>query len=166
MNEYVGVGEFIKPHGIYGELLFAPYNPGSGVLESNVPLFIYKAERYIRLKIEKIRPVNKGYLLTIDGVRSIGEAINFRKIKVFVKKTDIVLDKNEYLLSDLIGLNCCGETGKSIGRVSEIYTGETDIIEIKSAEGIFLIPMTDYNIIAVDIKNLKIIVKNEENYRI
>ncbi|MHB8231425.1 MAG: ribosome maturation factor RimM [bacterium] len=167
MNDgYIGVGEFIKPHGISGELLFAPYNPKTDALESALPLFIEKTGGYIRLDIEKIRPVNKGYLIKLSGVHSIDEAIKFKKIRVFAKKIDIALNQGEYLISDLIGLNCYNDIGKNIGTASEIYQGETDIIEIKSTEGTYLIPMTDYNISSIDTKNLKIIVRNEENYKI
>ncbi|MHB1698337.1 MAG: ribosome maturation factor RimM [bacterium] len=167
MNEgYIGVGEFIKPHGISGELLFIPYNPASAALELNIPFFIEKTGGYAVLDIEKIRPVNKGYLIKLLGVNSIEDAVKFKKIRIFVKKTDIALNKGEYLIADLIGLNCYNDTGKNIGTVSEIYIGETDIIEIKSMEGTYLIPMTDYNIPSIDIKSLKILVKNEENYKI
>lgn len=163
---YIGVGEFLRPHGIGGELLFAPYNPSSVVLESDIPLFIENEGGYTLLNAERIRPVNKGYLVKIRAVNSIEEASVYKKIRIFVKKTDIALNKGEYLISDLIGLNCYNGAGKKIGTVMEIYSGETDIIEIKSAQESYLIPMTERNILSVDAESLKITVNNEENYKI
>ena len=166
MNDCICIGEFIKPHGIFGELLFAAYNPLSDALDSNIPLFVEKNYELEPLKIEKIRRVNKGYLIKLCGVNSMESAENFKKVPVYIKKTDINLKRNEYLISDLIGLNCYNENNESLGTVSEIYAGETDIIEIKSNEAVYLIPMSEENVLSIDIKNLKIIVKNEENYKI
>ena len=166
MNDCVCIGEFIKPHGICGELLFATYNPLSDALDSNIPLFVEKSYGLEPLKIEKIRRVNKGHLIKLCGVNSMESAENFKKVPVYIKKTDINLKRDEYLISDLIGLNCYNENNKSLGTVSEIYADETDIIEIKSNEAAYLIPMSEENVLSIDIKNLKIIVKNEENYKI
>ncbi len=166
MNDCICIGEFIKPHGICGELLFATYNPLSDALDSNIPLFVEKNYELEPLEIEKIRRVNKGYLVKLCGVDSIESAENFRKVPVYIKKTDINLNLGEYLVSDLIGLNCFNDNNRKIGTVSEIYPGEADIIEIKSNEATYLIPMTEGNISSIDIKNSKIAVKNEENYKI
>ncbi len=163
---YISIGEFAKPHGIYGELLFIPYNPATDAMGLNVSLFIKKTACYSLIDIEKIRPVNKGYLIKICGVNSIEEAEKFKKVPIFIKKTDIIIDKDEYLISDLIGLNCYNETGKNIGTVSEIYPGETDVVGVKSDRGIYLIPMTENNIESIDIKSSEINVKNEEDYKI
>ena len=166
MNDCICIGEFIKPHGICGELLFTTYNPLSDALDSNIPLFVEENCKLGRLEIEKIRRVNKGYLIKLRGVNSIASAENFKKVPVYIKKTDINLERGEYLISDLIGLNCYNENDKGIGTVSQIYPGETDTIEIKSNEANYLIPMTEDNISFIDIKNSKIAVKNEENYKI
>ncbi len=165
MNGYIGVGEFIKPHGINGELLFIPYNRGTEAFSPPIPLFIQRDNAYERLKIEKIRPVNKGFLIKLYGSHSIDDALSFKKKRIFIKKTDITLDKNEYLISDLINLNCYNSKNENIGTVTEVYQGDTDIIEIKSTCETYLIPMTDENILRVDYNN-KIVVKNEENYKI
>ncbi len=165
MNDYIGVGEFVKPHGINGELLFIPYNPDTEAFSADIPLFIKKGNAYERLKVEKIRPVNKGFLIKLYGSHSIDDALSFKKKRVFIKKTDITLDKNEYLIFDLINLNCYNSKNENIGTVTEVYRGDTDIIEIKSTGGTYLIPMTDENILRVDYNNI-IIVKNEENYKI
>ena len=163
---YIDIGEFIKPHGILGELLFNLYNPLSNVMDSECELFIKENGAYKKLEIEKIRRANKGYLIKLNGADSIESAEKFKKTSVYINKADIKLDKDEFLISDLIGLNCYNEKKINIGSVSEIYGGETDVMEIKSCAAVYLIPMTAENIETIDIKNSKISVKNENNYRI
>lgn len=166
MNDYISVGEFIKPHGIHGELLLIPYNPDTEAFSLSAPLFIQKDDAYERLKIEKIRPANKGFLVQLHDFRSMDDALSFKKKQVFIKKTGIILDKNEYLISDLINLNCRSHENENIGTITGVYQGDTDIMEIKSTCGTYLIPMTDENIVSIDCKSGKVTVKNEENYKI
>ena len=163
---YIDIGEFIKPHGILGELLFNLHNPLSNVMDSECEFFIKENGAYKKLEIEKIRLANKGYLIKLNGVDSIESAEKFKRTFVYINKTDIKLDKDEFLISDLIGLNCYNEKKIIIGTVSEIYSGETDVMEIKSNLSVYLIPMTAENIETIDIKSSKISVKNENNYRI
>jgi 16S rRNA processing protein RimM len=165
-DRYVGIGEFIKTHGIFGELLFAPYNSDTDAIESEAQLFIYKNNIYALLEIEKIRRVNKGYLFKLSGVHSIEEASKYKKVTVFIKKADIILNDGEYLISDLIGMKCYNKSGLNLGMVTEIYSGETDIMEITSAKGTYMIPMADYNILSIDTENFKIIVENEKNCKL
>ncbi len=163
---YLDIGEFIKPHGLYGEILFNLYNPISDIINSDYKFFIKVNGEYQKLYIEKIRPVNKGYLVKLNGVDSIESAEKFKRTSVYVNKTDIKLEKNEFLISDLIGLKCYNQKQINIGTVSEIYSGETDVMEIKSNSAIYLVPMTEENIKDIDIKDSKISVENEDSYRI
>ena len=106
---YIDIGEFIKPHGIFGELLFNLHNPLSNVMDSECEFFIKENGAYKKLEIEKIRRANKGYLIKLNGVDSIESAEKFKRTFVYINKTDIKLDKDEFLISDLIGLNSNGE---------------------------------------------------------
>lgn len=164
MNEYIGIGAFIKPHGLRGELLLIPYNSDTVTFSSDIPLFIQEGRSYEKLAVEKVRPVNKGFLLKLEGFNSIESVLSFKKRQVFVKKTDIVLDENEYLISDLVNLDCYNEKDENIGVITDIYSGNTDIAEIKSDDKTYLIPMLDENIISIDCASKRIIVKNEEYY--
>ncbi len=166
MSKYIGVGKFIKPHGIHGELSIVPFNPDTDVFTQNFPLFIQKQDIYSRLKIKKIRTVTKGVLVSIQDIDSIDDAFKFKNKQVFINKADIMLSENEYLISDMFNLGCYNRKDESIGTVSNIYQGDTDIIEVSSIGKTYLIPMTDANIVLIDCGNNKVIVQNEESYKI
>ncbi len=121
---------------------------------------------YLPLFIEWIKNGNKQYFIKIENINKIEEAEKFRNVKVFIKKDQLHLEKNEYLVSDLIGLKCFNILNKDLGGLTEIYQGDTDIAEICSEAEVFFLPMTDDNILEIDIKNKIIIVKNEDLYKI
>lgn len=167
MPEYIALGKFTKTHGIKGELLFVPYNPSSSEITGyESPLFIHGISGYQKLNIENIRKTDKGFLIKIAGVNLIDDAINYRNKQVLIRKTDITLEKDEYLISDLVNLECVNQDNKNIGVVSEIYNGNINVMEVKSLHGIFLIPMTGENIITIDLEKKVAIVKNEGKYKI
>jgi 16S rRNA processing protein RimM len=178
MSEYIAVGSIIKPHGIKGEIVVRFFNPdfvfNEQLLEDG-KLLLYVSDsgnyteskiNYLPLFIEWLKNGNKQYFIKIENINSIEEAEKFRNVKVFTKKEQLHLEENEYLVSDLIGLKCLNIFNKDLGGVTEIYLGDTDIAEIQSEAAVYFLPMTDDNILEIDIENKVIIVKNENLYKI
>ncbi|MHB1679451.1 MAG: ribosome maturation factor RimM [bacterium] len=121
---------------------------------------------YLPLSIASIKNGNKQYFIKINNIDTIEEAEKFRNTKIFIKKEQLHLEKNEYLISDLIGLKCLNVLNNDIGTIMEIYQGDTDIIEIKSENAVYFLPMTDDNIKEINIKNKIAVIQNEELYKI
>ena len=188
---YISVGSIIKPHGIKGELIVRFYNPSTKIVEEKTPLYLYIDGEYSRLNIQNIRSNNKSYIFKIynigsdlirthpslsisSPVSSINEAKKYAGFKLFVKKDDIDakdikkdIKKDEYLVVDLINLNCYNTKSENIGIVTEIYSDNgADIMEIKSDNGIYFLPMTEENIIAIDLWTKRVTVENEELFKV
>ncbi len=177
MSEYIAVGSFIKPHGIKGEIVIRFFNPDFAfneqiIKEKKLILYILDTTgialelSYLPLSIARIKNGNKQYFIKINNIDTIEEAEKFRNTKIFIKKEQLHLEKNEYLISDLIGLKCLNALNNYIGTIMEIYQGDTDIIEIKSENAVYFLPMTDDNIKEINIKNKIAIIQNEELYKI
>ena len=192
MSEYIAVGSFIKPHGIKGEIVIRFFNPDFAfneqiIKEKKLILYILDTNKYLKnidnnfnnsnnnialelsylpLSIARIKNGNKQYFIKINNIDTIEEAEKFRNIKIFIKKEQLHLEKNEYLISDLIGLKCLNALNNDIGTIVEIHQGDTDIIEIKSENAVYFLPMTDDNIKEINIKNKIAVIQNEELYKI
>ncbi|MHB8282878.1 MAG: ribosome maturation factor RimM [bacterium] len=192
MSEYIAVGSFIKPHGIKGEIVIRFFNPDFAfneqiIKEKKLILYILDTSKYLKnignnfnnnnnnialelsylpLSIALIKNGNKQYFIKINNIDTIEEAEKFRNTKIFIKKEQLHLEKNEYLISDLIGLKCLNALNNDIGTIMEIYQGDTDIIEIKSENAVYFLPMTDDNIKEINIKNKIAVIQNEELYKI
>lgn len=190
MSEYIAVGSFIKPHGIKGEIVIRFFNPDFAfneqiIKEKKLILYILDTNKYLKnidnnfnnnnialelnylpLSIVRIKNGNKQYFIKINNIDTIEEAEKFRNIKIFIKKEQLHLEKNEYLISDLIGLKCLNALNNDIGTIVEIHQGDTDIIEIKSENTVYFLPMTDDNIKEINIKDKIAVIQNEELYKI
>ena len=192
MSEYIAVGSFIKPHGIKGEIVIRFFNPDFAfneqiIKEKKLILYILDTNKYLKnidnnfnnsnnnialelsylpLSIARIKNGNKQYFIKINNIDTIEEAEKFRNTKIFIKKEQLHLEKNEYLISDLIGLKCLNALNNDIGTIVEIHQGDTDIIEIKSENTVYFLPMTDDNIKEINIKDKIAVIQNEELYKI
>jgi 16S rRNA processing protein RimM len=166
MTDYIAVGSFTKPHGLKGELIARFYNANSTIIEEKLTLYIIKDDIYTPLNIQSVVINNKKYIVKIEAVNCIDDAKNFINVKIFVKKEDINLRDNEYLVSDLIGIDCYKKSGENIGIITDIYNGELDILEIKSNSHVFLLPMTKENIVDINYKTKMAVIQNEEMFKI
>lgn len=101
------------------------------------------------------------YLVTIDNLKHINLVEHYKGYDVYFYKSDLKLEKGEYILDDLYGLTIESE-GKSYGTVKEILdNGKYKILVIEYDKN-FMIPLIDEYIESVDLEKGIITVKNVE----
>ena len=100
--EKIVIGKYVSTHGIKGEIR----------IKSNFKykdkVFIVNNNIFIGDKIFTIKSyrVHKGYdMITLDGINNINEILNLKGSLVYIDKENLKLKSNEYLDSDLIGLD-------------------------------------------------------------
>ncbi len=160
MNELIIIGKTVSTHGIKGELKVISdfeytdkaYVIGNKILINN-----------IEHTISSVRYHKQYILLGIDNLTNINDILEYVGYNIYIAKSDLALDENEYLLSDLVGLNVIDD-GKNIGIVSEIVKGNSsDYIRINND---FLVPIIPEYIIKVDINNKQIITNNASSLKL
>ena len=84
-----------------------------------------------------------------------------QRIFISTKEAKEQLDKNEFLIRDLIGCVVYNENNEKIGEVTDISNNSsTDLLNIKNTIGkIDIVPFVDEFFPVVDIENKKIIIK-------
>ena len=160
--EYAYVGKVVSTHGIKGELRiksFFEYKdrvfvPGQ---------YIYIGEDFQKYKIITYR-VHKDYdMVTLEGFNNINDVLFLLKKNVYVKKEDLSLVDEEYLIDDLIGFNVyMGNNLK--GAVSNIYLVDSKrrIMDVDTTTGIVKVPFHKDLIEEVNLNNKKLIIKEME----
>lgn len=160
--EYVFVGKIVNTHGIKGELRIKSFFEHKDKVF--VPgHYIYIGEDFTKYKINTYR-VHKDYdMVTLDGFNNINDVLFLLKKSVYVKKDDLSLDDDEYLIDDLIGFNVyMGNTLK--GAVSNIYLIDSKrrIMDVETENGIVKIPFHKDLIKEVLLDDKKLIVEEVE----
>lgn len=158
--DYLYVGKIVNTHGIKGELrILSNFDKKELVFKKD--FIIYVGKYYEPLKINSYRHHKEFEMITIDGYDNINQVLKYLKLPVYVKREELKLDNNDYLLQELVNLDVY-YNGEIIGKVEEIvYNNSNILLSIKATKN-FYIPHNDYFIKKVDLNNKSIIVDNIE----
>ena len=114
MDEYVYIGKIVNTHGIKGELrLLSDFKFKDRVFLEGRRIYI--GEDKTEEVINSYRHHKVFDMITLKGYTNINEVLKYLKKEVYVKRYDLSLSTEDYLDSDLIGLDVLldnGEKGK------------------------------------------------------
>lgn len=136
--DYVYVGKIVNTHGIKGELrIKSNFDKKDLVFKPGFTLYI--GEGFVSEKITTYRVHKEFDMVNFEGYDNINQVLNYLKMNVYVKRSDLELNKDEYILDDLVGLNVI-ENGEMLGKVSEIVYNGINILLSVSGQKDFYIP--------------------------
>lgn len=162
MYQYIEAGKVTSVRGINGEVKVEPWcNKPSDFC--NFKVFFIKISPCNTLEIKAINKkiYKNNILLKLENINSKEKASELVGKILYVKRENINLSKNEYLLADLINLRAVNDEDESVcyGIVTDIIARNTKtlIYEITNKEGKrHLIPGTKNFITKIDTKEGKI----------
>ena len=160
-SNYISIGKITNFFGIKGEAKVG-FDNESQIKKAKV-VYMLDDTSNAELKIKSIRFHKNFAIIKFDGIDDINDLLQFKGQRIFIPKQTALnqLDKDEYLIQDLIGCVVYNENNEKIGEVVNISTNSSqDLLNIKNGFGqIDLVPFVNEFFPVVDIKNKKIIIK-------
>ena len=155
--DLVYVGKIVNTHGIKGELrIRSDFEKKEMVFKVGNKIIIDKEEHTIRsYRYHKIFD-----MITIDEYDNINDVLCYVGKNVYVSRDSLELTKEDYLLSDLIGLSVVFND-TVYGVVKEYSNDLNPLLKIEYEKNYF-IPIKGNYIKNVDLKSKRIIVQNIE----
>lgn len=133
----VFIGKIVNTHGIKGEVrIKSDFEYKNRVFVVGESLII-KGNKY---KILSYRVHKEWDMVTLEGINDINEAIPFKGANVYFSRSDLKLDGNEYILSDLIGMKVI-INGIEMGIVNDYNNGINSLIEVKHDNITYYVPI-------------------------
>lgn len=161
MNEYVMIGRIVNTHGIKGELrILSDFEKKERVFKTNIPIYIGKEKKEEIIK--SYRHHKEFEMITMSGYTNINEVLKYKGMNVYVKRKTLNLQENEYLYSDLIGMQVV-EKEKTLGKIKEIVYNKANLLLMVEGEKNFYIPLREEFIKKVDVSSKKVHVEGGEN---
>ena len=150
------VGQIVNTFGIKGFVKVKPFT-------DNITRFDNLKNVYIKEKqyeIESVKYQKDIVLLKFKGVDKIEDAQNLKNCYLEIDRKDGILEEGAYYIVDLLGLNVITDTGKSLGKLDDIYnTGSNDIYVVKDEIGKqILLPAIKDVIKEINLEDKKIVV--------
>jgi 16S rRNA processing protein RimM len=149
MDNLVFLGKITSTHGIKGELkIKSDLEVKNRVFVKNFRIYIDEIEHVIT----SYRSHKQFDMITIDNIYDINEIYQYVGRDVFIKRADLKLNSDEYLLNDLLDFEVIWND-KVIGKVKSVLSnGANNLIKVQD----FYIPLIDNYIKKVDLVNKKI----------
>ena len=157
--KYVLVGKIVNTHGLKGEVrILSSFKYKDRVFKKGMKIYIGKdkvCEEITGYRYHKIFD-----MITMKGYYDIDQVLKYKGDYVFVNKEDIILNENEYLDEDIIGLNVYVDD-RLLGRVNRIDKHSfNEILVIKNDEKNYLVPYNFDIILSVDLEKREMKVRN------
>lgn len=154
MQQYLMIGEIVRPQGIRGEVKLRPVTCDPGRFEGLEAAFFKRGEAFVpvRFRVNRIQP--DAVYLSVEGVTDRNQAEKLRGEFLYVYRAHAVqLDADSNFLCDLIGLRGRDDSGRDLGRLDEVLQpGGNDVYVFHGPMGEVLVPAIKSVVCKVDLE--------------
>lgn len=156
--EYVKIGKLVNTHGIKGEVrILSNFDKKSLVFVVGRKLYIGDNKELVT--IESYRPHKVYDMCVFSEYNYINDVLKFKGKNVYVNREDLSLNEDDYLESDLIGMNLI-YNNLSLGSIKDIINNNGYKLLLTSEDK--YIPYNKEFISEVSLSNREVILKNLE----
>lgn len=156
----IAIGKLVKTVGLKGEIKLYPYAPEPSCY-SGCTVYL-DGQPY---QVERFRMQKGMAYLTLSGIDTIDQAERLLETEVFMARSDIALEEDEYLISDLIDLAVETEQGESLGRIQDVLSHSGNDVLVVRGDDEILIPMVDQFVLQIDLAERRMVVRLIEGMR-
>lgn len=155
MEDFFQVGVITSTHGIKGEVKVFPTTDDLRRFKRLREVILDTGKERLTLEVEGAKFFKQFVILKFKGLDNINDVEKYRRASLLVtRKNAVRLEKDEYFVADLIGLEVRDEDGGKIGRLQDVIeTGANDVYDIDLDDGRkLLLPAIRQCVLEVDVE--------------
>lgn len=137
MEKVLKVGIISSTHGVRGEVKVFPTTDDAKRFKNLKEVLMDTGKELCPLQIEAVRFFKQFVILKFKDYDCLNDVEKFRGKALFVTREHAVkLNKDEYFIADLIGMNVTADDGILKGRLKDVLqTGANDVYVISLEDG-------------------------------
>jgi len=154
MEQFLQVGIISSTHGIRGEVKVFPTTDDAVRFKKLKKVILNAGKEQIPLEIENVKFFKQFVILKFKGIDNINDIEKYKGKSLFVDRENAVkLEKDEYYIADLIGMQVFTEEGR-LGVLKDVLeTGANEVYVVDSDKyGEVLIPAIQQCILDVNVE--------------
>lgn len=162
MEDYLRVGSVTSTHGLKGEVKVFPTTDDPGRFKKLKKVLMKNGNEMTELGISSVRFFKNLVILKFKDHDTIESVMGYKGRDLFVTRENAVkLEKDEYFIADLIGLEAVLEDGTRLGTLTDVMeTGANDVYVVRMEDQKeVLIPAIHQCILQVDIAGGRMMVR-------
>ena len=157
MEQFLQVGVISSTHGIRGEVKVFPTTDDAARFKKLKKVFLDTGRDRMELEIQSVRFFKQFVIVKFKGIDNINDIEKYRGKSLTVPRQDAVkLEKDEYYIADLIGMDVFTDEGH-FGTLKDVMeTGANEVYIVDSDDhGDVLVPAIRECILVVDVEGGK-----------
>ncbi len=155
MEEVLQVGVITTTHGVRGEVKIFPTTDDVNRFKKLKEVILDTGREKIILEIEGVKFFKQMVILKFKGIDTLDDVAKYRQAGLYVTRSNAVkLDRDEYFIADLIGVEVYDESDQLIGVLEDVITtGANDVYTIRTTDGReLLLPAIKQCVLGVDVQ--------------
>jgi 16S rRNA processing protein RimM len=163
-DELISIAKILNFHGIKGEAKLGFTKGREKQVELLKKVYVKKEETFKKLNVTSVRFHKHFAIVKFKEFNTVNDVEEFKGCDLFLEKEEVEnnLDNDEYLISDLIGMQVYDEDDCCLGEI--VAVGENlanDLISVKDNNGKeHLVPFVKQIVPVVDLKNKRVVINN------
>lgn len=162
MSKLISIGKVLNFHGIKGEIKLGFTAGKENLIKSLKKVYLFVDNNKVEFSVSSVRFHKNFAIVKFGGINSIDDVMKIKGLLVHVPEEFLKskLQKDEFLISDLVGLEVFDTNGEKIGKVNDIGENKaSNLIEIEKLNGLkFMVPFVKEWVPEVDLDGKKIVV--------
>ena len=161
MEELLQVGVISSTHGIRGEVKVFPTTDDVARFKKLKRVILDTGRERRTLEVEGVKFFKNMVILKFKGIDNINDMEQYKGKSLYVDRANAVkLQKNEYFVADMIGIQVFTEDGAFFGTLKDVMeTGANDVYVLDTIEhGEVLIPAIRQCVREVDVEKQKMVI--------
>lgn len=158
MEKMLQIGVISSTHGVRGEVKVFPTTDDVNRFKKLKTVILDTGKEQLTLEVQGVKFFKQFAILKFKGFDNINEIEKYKGMSLYVERKDAIpLQKDEYYIADLIGMQVFTEDATVFGTLSDVLeTGANEVYVIQSNEhGEVLVPAIKECILDVDIENAR-----------
>ena len=159
MEDLLQVGILSSTHGVRGEIKVFPTTDDVKRFKKNKEYILGTKNGNIDVMVESVKFFKQFVILKFEGIDTLDDILAYKGCSLYVNRAHAVkLQKDEYFIADLIGMEVFDEEDNYIGKLTDVLeTGANDVYEITTEDDkTYLFPAIKECIKKVDMEKRKI----------
>ncbi len=165
-NDLISIAKVLNFHGIKGEAKVGFSKGREKQIEALKKVYIKKENNFSELNVVSVRFHKQFAIIKFKEFKTVNDVEEFKGCDIYLTKEEVEnnLDDDEYLISNLIGMDVFDEDGSCVGTITAI--GENmanNLLSVKDGNGKeHLVPFVKELVPIVDLKGRKVVLNNIE----
>jgi len=153
LDDYLIIGEILKPQGIRGELKLRPLTDDPARFEGLERVFLKRGQGFEPVDIRVARIAQDAVYLFMEGVGDRDAAEALRGTPLYIDRAHAVKrEEDAEFICDLIGCKAVDTCGNAVGVLREVLQpGGNDVYRFETPKGFLMLPALRRVILEVDV---------------